>query len=150
MGHDWGRIGQFVRVYIACGCAWTFWSCLCCQKNKVAPLCQMVPMITTNQQCHFHLLYSPIHNFHGTCLRNTGTRSERIQGPNDDQCHLGPQVCFVLSIIDSFFCTKLFDLFFSNLPCVTNIPPPYCMLLLWASAHRVATGPFLDNDNDHS
>ena len=53
-----GKSIYLVRVYIACGCAWTFRSCAL-PKNKVAPLCQMVPMATNDQQHCFYLTLHP-------------------------------------------------------------------------------------------
>ena len=91
----WGKSICLVRVYIACGCAWTFRSCAL-PKNKVAPLCQMVPTATNDQQRHFYLtLYPP--------MTSTAPMSETlgVRGPKRRLAPFGPT---------GMFCIILFSL----------------------------------------
>jgi hypothetical protein len=82
MGHARGKRTRLVRVYIASGCAWTFWSC----GNKVTPLCELVPTTINDPQCRFALLVYPLtHDTHCTYLKIDAPQLKgHTGGPNND------------------------------------------------------------------
>ena len=85
------EIIHLMRVYIPCGCAWTFWSCAA-TKNKVTPLCQMIPTATNHQQCH-----SNHHPHHPPSTSEVLPAKWECRGPKWRLASLGPSdmVCII-------------------------------------------------------